>query len=179
MTTEVMRLDILEVNGPRVWPYFAKHHYLPVGFNGHRSFMAVVAATGEPVAFESIIRFPNPYITRGWRGHRLVVLPDFQGLGLGGRITDWCGEYVQQVLDGRFFVRMLHPRMGSYCEHSPLWIPTQGNMKPLGKTWKSSSIGHITPLLRPAYAYEYVGASGKKKYDPRSPKSRREYGVES
>lgn len=173
MTDEAMRLDILEVDGPRVWPYFARHHYLPVGFNGHRSFMAVVAETGEPVAFESIIRFPHPHITRGWRGHRLVVLPDFQGLGLGGRITDWCGEYVHQILDGRFFVRMLHPRMGEYCGNSPLWIPTQGNMKVLAATGKSSGIGHIAPLQRPAFAFEYVGPSGEKKFDPRSGKRRK------
>lgn len=37
------------------------------------------------VGFYSVIHFPHPRAKNIKRGHRLVILPDYQGLGLGSR----------------------------------------------------------------------------------------------
>lgn len=37
------------------------------------------------IGFYSVIHFPHPKAKNIKRGHRLVILPDYQGLGLGSR----------------------------------------------------------------------------------------------
>ena len=47
----------------------------------------------DPVAFLSVTHFPHPAHRNLKKVHRLVVLPDYQGIGLGGIILDYCGKY--------------------------------------------------------------------------------------
>jgi SNF2 family DNA or RNA helicase/GNAT superfamily N-acetyltransferase len=154
-----LTLNIYPVDGPKVWPYFAPYHYMSENFNGHRSWI-VVTEDGEPVAFTSIIRFPHGHITNGWRGHRTVVMPDFQGLGIGGRLSDWTGEYVINHMPdadgnpGRYFSRTVHPRFGAYRNASPLWKPTSSNEKVGSKPNQGIS---STALMRMSFSHEYVG----------------------
>lgn len=126
MTSAEITLHILPVDGHRAWPLFAPHHYLTGKYMGHRAWIAVLD-DGTPVAFTSIIAFPNGHFVNGWREHRTVVLPDFQGLDVGPRLTNWCGEYVIGVMGGRLFSRTSHPRMGEYRERSCLWRATTKN----------------------------------------------------
>jgi SNF2 family DNA or RNA helicase/GNAT superfamily N-acetyltransferase len=164
-----LTLNIYPVDGPRVWPYFAPFHYMSERFNGHRSWI-VVTEDGEPVAFTSIIRFPHGHITNGWRGHRTVVLPDFQGLGIGGRLSDWTGEYVINHMPdedgnpGRYFSRTVHPRFGAYRNASPLWKPTSSNEKVGSAPNQGIS---STALMRLSFSHEYVG-SGPARVDPKA-----------
>ena len=37
----------------------------------------------NPVVFFAVLHFPHPRVKNFKRGHRLVVLPDYQGLGIG------------------------------------------------------------------------------------------------
>jgi GNAT superfamily N-acetyltransferase len=50
---------------------------------------------GNIVAHTGVIQFP---LRKGWkRVHRLVVLPDFQGIGIGTRfITEVAREYIKR-----------------------------------------------------------------------------------
>lgn len=43
--------------------------------------------------FQATIHFPNQKIKNLKRGHRLVVLPDYQGIGLGATINNFCAKY--------------------------------------------------------------------------------------
>ena len=62
------------------------------------------------------------------REHRCVVLPDFQGLGFGTRISDRVAEaYVQRGV--RYQSRTAHPRFGTHRGRSELWVGTTGNLK--------------------------------------------------
>jgi hypothetical protein len=80
------------------------------------------------VAFGATITFPNGYVKNGWRGHRTVVLPDFQGMGIGVRFSDAIGQiHIDQ--GHRYFSRTSHPRMIYYRENSPLWKPTSKHKK--------------------------------------------------
>src|SRR6478609_11166548 len=111
-----------------MWPYFAPHHYLSANYAGHRAWIAVI--NEKPVAFSSIMAFPSGNWKNGWREHRTVVLPQFQGLGLGARMGDWTGHYVCTVLtdgQGVYYSKTVHPRLGEYREASPLWRATSKN----------------------------------------------------
>ena len=109
----------------------------------------------ELVGFAASIAFPNGYIKRGWRGHRTVVLPDFQGLGIGVRLSDFVAE--THVREGkRYFSRTAHPRVNGYRAASPLWREAahSGERRSSGayrgKRWDAAT-------RRAGMSFEYVG----------------------
>jgi len=112
---------------PETWRIFAPHHYLDADLNpAARCFVATVNDT--MFGFSAALPFPNGNLRNAWREHRTVVLPDFQGLGLGVRLSDWVANYF--VDHGkRYFSRTAHPRMGQYRESSPLWRATASSQK--------------------------------------------------
>ena len=141
------------------WPHFSQHHYLDGNINqSARCWLAVW--DGVIVGFASCIAFPNGNWSNGWRGHRTVVLPDFQGLGIGTRISDAVGEIIL-FEGGRYFSKTSNHRMGEYRERSSKWRATSKNKrdrqdymsdhktKESGHSWK-----HIN---RVCYSHEYIG----------------------
>lgn len=66
----------------RLWPLFHPYHYMSAAINRSAMTFALWIA-GRPVAFAGIINFPHPRRADIRRVHRVVVLPDWQGLGLG------------------------------------------------------------------------------------------------
>ena len=58
---------------------------------------------GQLVAFGASMTMPNGYIKNAWRGHRTVILPDFQGMGIGVRFSDAIAQiHIDQGL--RYFL---------------------------------------------------------------------------
>lgn len=45
------------------------------------------------VGFFSVVHFPHPKIKNMKKGHRLVILPDYQGLGLGNLLSTKIASY--------------------------------------------------------------------------------------
>lgn len=81
------RLEIFETKQKQYyWNIFKKHHYLS---HSHNNAARVFIATlnGNLCAFSSILPFPHPKKKGFWKGHRTVVLPDFQGLGISMILT--------------------------------------------------------------------------------------------
>ena len=141
------------------WSYFRNHHYLTADINkGARCWIAVW--DGVLVGFSSTISFPSGNWRNGWREHRTVVLPEFQGLGLGVRISDAVGKIM--VSHGyRYFSKTSHPRMGEYRERSPHWRPTTKNRLTRGDYRTEKGQKRFKHLLQHAdrlcYSHEYVG----------------------
>ena len=80
------------------WDVFGRHHYLSADIHqAARTFVAVM--DGHLVGFVATLAFPNGYIRNGWRAHRTVVLPDFQGMGIGTRLSDFVARL--HVRDGK------------------------------------------------------------------------------
>jgi GNAT superfamily N-acetyltransferase len=119
-------LEVLPCS-PEAWATFRHHHYLDSNIN--RSARCWVATWGGVlVGFASALAFPNRSLRNAWRGHRTVILPDYQGLGLGVRLSDAIGEMF--VGNGcRYFSKTSHHRMGEYRERSPLWKGTTTNKR--------------------------------------------------
>ena len=109
------------------WKVFSQHHYLDGNINkSSRCWIAVW--NGQLVGFAAAIAYPSGTVKNAWRGHRTVILPDFQGLGLGVRLSDAIAEIF--VSEGcRYFSKTSHPRMGEYRQNSPNWKPTSKNLK--------------------------------------------------
>jgi predicted ABC-type transport system involved in lysophospholipase L1 biosynthesis ATPase subunit/GNAT superfamily N-acetyltransferase len=111
-----------------VWPMFAKHHYLIATLSGScDTYLATASFSG---ATETIVGFisclPQPFMKNAYREHRTVVLPDFQGLGIGPRISDAVAQmYVDR--GKRYFSKTAHIRFGGYREVSDKWKATCKN----------------------------------------------------
>jgi GNAT superfamily N-acetyltransferase len=142
------------------WRLFSPHHYLSNAINkSARCWLATW--NDEIVGFASVLAFPNGNFKNAFREHRTVVLPDYQGLGIGVRISDAVAELF--VRDGcRYFSKTAHPRMGTYRDESDLWKPTTKNhkaRKDYGSTkTKTKEDGHkMQHESRVCFSHEYVG----------------------
>lgn len=80
------------------------------------------------VAMYSVLPIPSGTSKYAYRGHRLVVLPDFQGLGIGTKIIDFFGKYyVEHGL--KHFARTTHIRLRRHFDADPRWRATATNGK--------------------------------------------------
>jgi ABC-type lipoprotein export system ATPase subunit/GNAT superfamily N-acetyltransferase len=120
-----LTIQLQSVIGKDVWSIFKKHHYLSGKLNDScNAFLATI--DDIPVAFTSILAFPNRHFINAWRGHRTVVLPEFQGMGIGNSISDAIGEYL--FLRGyTLYSKTSHPSMGEHRENSSNWVGTSQN----------------------------------------------------
>ena len=122
-----------------------------VGFNGTLYFCGYF-----PPLFEGDKR-PT------YRASRTVILPDFQGLGLGVRFSDALG---QLHLDRgfRYFSKTAHFRFGEYRQKSDWWRPTTTNLKKISVDSKPRTLtGDWLPdSNRICYSHEYIGKRGDK-----------------
>ena len=69
------------------WKLFKDFHYLSHKHN-NAADKYIAEIRGVPVAWCSVLHFPHPKIKNFKRIHRLVVRPDYQGIGVGGRLLD-------------------------------------------------------------------------------------------
>jgi len=163
------------------WKMFAQHHYLTAELpTAVRCYLATW--NGIVVGFSSSISLPGkiPPLYDGdtrkkFRECRTVVLPDFQGLGIGTRLSDKIADI--HIEDGyRYFSKTSHPRMGEYRQKSPIWRPTATNLADRSKSQKRSKkeLWHHMALdtKRICYSHEYIG-NDRKSYDPKWMKANR------
>jgi ABC-type ATPase involved in cell division len=116
------------------WPLFKPHHYLSASLhNASTAFLATYQ--GRPVAFNSYLHLPHAIAKDIKIGHRLVVLPDFQGLGIGARFEEWMGQYCHER-GYRYHNVTAHPALIAACLKSPRWklCGQGGGFKQAGKS---------------------------------------------
>lgn len=137
------------------WPLFRGHHYLSRDLNGSaRCFVATW--NDSPVAFTSYMHFPHATARNIKREYRTVVLPDYQGVGIGNRLSEWLGGYLRAG-GWRFRSVSSHPAMIRHRSRSTLWrrdsfghnTAQSASGKKLG--WTASSSGRMSAT------FEYVG----------------------
>lgn len=151
---------IIEPCGAEAWAAFSPHHYLTGKLNP-ASHCWVAQWNGTRVAFVSALAFPSGTFKNAWREHRTVVLPDFQGMGIGVAVSN----AVAQLFIGRgcrYFSKTAHPRFGEYRNNSPMWRATSKNGKArndyvVSKN-KTKEDGHkLRHANRVCYSHEFVG----------------------
>jgi ABC-type lipoprotein export system ATPase subunit len=153
---------------PETWRYFSKYHYLDTSMS--RSVHCYVLLLGDkPIGFHAAIHSTNRDIHSYWRGHRTVILPEFQGMGIGTAFSDAIAEmYVSRGM--RYFSKTAHPSFGEHREKSPLWRPTSTNRQSRKGSYlnKDGTVrkmpgygGNAKIALRDAgrvcYSHEYIG----------------------
>ena len=152
------------------WLQFRHHHYLDTNLNTAALCFAAFWRD-RPVAFVAALGFPHKYVP-GWRLHRLVCLPDFQGVGIGVALADFVSSCLH-VGHRHVFRTASHPAVVAHCARSPLWSirrqpsmagdksydPGRGividtgdtNMRGAGKAQMKRALARLTT------GFEYVG----------------------
>jgi GNAT superfamily N-acetyltransferase/GTPase SAR1 family protein len=146
-----IRLEISRA-GADVWPLFRGHHYLSADLN--RSAARFVARVeGRPAAFTAVLPFPHP--TRpGWREHRTVCLPDFQGAGIGNALSEFVASLYRAT--GRPYRSVTSsPAMIAHRARSPSWRMTRAPS--LGGRPRDPKLARSAADRRLTASFEYVG----------------------
>jgi hypothetical protein len=115
-------VEIRSVNKD-VWPIFSRYHYLSSRLAPQAVCLSGFIA-GQCVAFTSAKRFVHPIAKNLYQEHRTVVLPDYQGLGLGAILSDWLGAALWRR-GWRLHVTIGHPAVIAYKGRSPRWQALQ------------------------------------------------------
>jgi ABC-type molybdenum transport system ATPase subunit/photorepair protein PhrA len=138
------------------WQLFRKHHYLDTNLN---TSAACFVATWKnvPVAFAAILHFPHPQAKNIKREHRVVCLPDYQGVGIGNVMSAYMGALCRG-LGNRFQSQTSHPAMIRARAKSDRWrmiAKPNNNTKAMSAGYKDKS--KVATRLRATF--EYVGAA--------------------
>jgi hypothetical protein len=121
-----------------VWRIFRKHHYLTHNLN--KGCCAYVAyCNGELAGFLSVIHFPHPKARNIKKVHRLVILPDFQGVGIGKIVLDKCASFFEGY---RYTITTSNPALMYSLKRDSSWFCYDyGINAPHGGTLKAGKFG--------------------------------------
>lgn len=108
---------------------------------------------GVPIGMAVLLNAVGKGIRKGYRVSRIVVLPDYQGLGFGSQIMEFLGGVVASI-GGTLYIKTVHDKMGRYLARSPKWSPTSYN----GKQRKNvEDPRYSNRLSRVSHCYKYCG----------------------
>lgn len=135
---------------------FHKHHYLTSSLN--KSCKCLLFTWDDlPVAFVAIINQPGKGYPWGYRISRMVIAPDFQGLGLARKILDFCGGIIKSTHeDANLYIKTIHENMGMMLDRNENWQPTVFNGKQR-KERNDEGGKYKNRLIRKSFCYKYVG----------------------
>lgn len=138
----------------KAWKLFEGHHYLSANIN-KASTVFVVMIENEPAAMCAILPFPHPKKKNFWRGHRTVVLPDYQGIGLGNRLSEFCGEWLKEKGKG-YISTTSHPSMIKHRIKSDKWVMTRKSSRTVPAS-RAGILAGTTSHKRLTSSFQYVG----------------------
>lgn len=136
------------------WDFFKKHHYLTEDVNKSCKFL-LFEWCSKPVCIVAIINSPGTNRANAVTISRIVVLPDYQGIGLGQKISDFCGGIMTNN-NNRLYIRTVNPALGLYFDKSSKWKGTSTNHKDAGGKGREGS-KYNERKNRVSYSHEYIG----------------------
>jgi len=135
------------------WDWFKSHHYLTDERNkgfGHLLF----EWNDKPIGIIVYKNQPSGTIKNGFAISRVVVLPDYQGLGIGSKICEFFGGVIKNN-NGRMFIKTTNPALGEYFNKSDKWKGTSKNGK-FRDDIKENNQKYKNLIKRRSYCHEYI-----------------------
>ncbi|WP_017258388.1 GNAT family N-acetyltransferase [Pedobacter arcticus] len=167
-----VELEIYRISG-RAWKYFKPHYYLDLPHPvAAQYFVGVI--NGEAVAHLAVCPL---FTANAYRATRLVVMPEWQGAGVGTRFLNAiCEMHLQgggrcERKLGTFF-HTSHPQLCGALRASPLWKQTNGTLYGSNKARSAKSMAKTVTKERGAktgygghfravQAFKYIGGSNE------------------
>ena len=157
-----IKIDIFRTEGDKntLWKIFGKYHYLsPSLNNGTHQYVGYYE--GKPVCHCGILQVP---IRPGHRRiHRLVVLPDYQGVGIGTQFITFLGELYKKI---GIHIDLItsSPALLNGLQKTQCWVliragRSTGNTKALSHIARGGGQSLIdnSSHKRVTYSFRYVG----------------------
>jgi GNAT superfamily N-acetyltransferase len=112
-----VEIKIYERKG--MWNIFRKYHYLNHDINNSaKQYVGFI--NNEPAAFCGVLHFPHPNVKNIKKCTRLVVLPDYQGLGIGNKLLEYVAQkYCENRF--RFYIVTTTPALIHAFQKSKKW----------------------------------------------------------
>jgi ABC-type polar amino acid transport system ATPase subunit/GNAT superfamily N-acetyltransferase len=130
-----IEFEIYQTGDKSIWKMFAKHHYLSHTHNNAANvFIAMV--NGEVAGFLSVLHLPHPKAKTIKKVHRLVILPDYQGAGIGIKFLNEIGKVYKRD-KWRYTIVTSSPSLINALKKSNLWA-----CKHLGRMYAKTGILH-------------------------------------
>jgi ABC-type lipoprotein export system ATPase subunit/GNAT superfamily N-acetyltransferase len=114
-----IKFEIFNYGDKSIWKMFAKHHYLSHSHNNAANVF-VATVNDEVAGFISVLHFPHPKVKNMKKVHRLVILPDYQGAGIGLRLLNEIGKIYKHEQQ-RFNIMTSAPSLIFALKKSKQW----------------------------------------------------------
>lgn len=140
------------------WKLFKHHHYLT-------DELLISAKTyiflwnDKPVAFIGIIPFPSGVIQNAFRITRVVVLPDYQGLGIGGKICYYISK-LYKTDNKIMYIKTANPALWHFFDKSINWTfcsETNGEIKETMMASRDKKNNDLKTTSRISKSFKYTG----------------------
>ena len=106
-------------NKAEIWNIFKQHHYLSSELNiACKMFVAYL--NDNIVGMCAVLPQPGVLDGDAWRIHRLVVLPDYQGLGIGVKLLEYVCDLFKYH-NKTIYLRTSHTKLINYMIKSKKW----------------------------------------------------------
>jgi energy-coupling factor transporter ATP-binding protein EcfA2/GNAT superfamily N-acetyltransferase len=147
ITLQVSRVE------PNTWDFFKKHHYLTEEVN--KSCQCILFEWNKkPIAICCILNTPRKGMGEAMAISRIVVNPDYQGMGIGYSLCSFIGGIYKQR-GNRIFIKTVNPSLGIKFNNSKEWR---------GTTFNGKKAPHVNldakaknRFDRISYCHEYIG----------------------
>lgn len=136
------------------WKQFMDFHYLSHDHN-NAAHKYICEINNEPVGWCSVLHFPHPTVKNMKKIHRIVIKPDYQGIGVGSvflteisRIYKENGYRVSLITSSPSFINGLQKNKNWIMTRKPSRVKRSS-----GKLQTTTSEGRLTA------SFEYKGVS--------------------
>jgi len=140
------------------WELFKQHHYLTEDLLiSSKSFIFLL--NDKPVAFIGVIPFPSGVIQNAFRITRVVVLPDYQGLGIGGKICDYISK-LYKTDNKIMYIKTANPALWHFFDKSINWTfcsETTGEIKETMMSSRDKKNNDLKTTSRISKSFKYTG----------------------
>lgn len=134
------------------WHLFKEFHYLSAAHN-NSAHKYVAEINNVIVGWCSVLHFPHPKVKNMKRIHRIVVKPDYQGIGLGVKLLNAISEiYKEKKM--RISLVTSTPSFIHGLQSSKNWVMTRKPGRVSG-TKKTGALRGDTSKMRLTASFEY------------------------
>jgi len=148
-------IQIFQTKSKReIWKLFREHHYLSHDLNIAANIYTAYWKD-RLVAMCAILPQPGVADGQAWRIHRIVVLPDFQGLGVGTRFMNMLGDLYNH--HGKIlYIRTSHTKLIHYLMRNEKWYGDGKLKKSNPEGGQLASKNKSMSLTRKSASFKYV-----------------------
>lgn len=145
-----IKIEIREKKG--YWSLFRRYHYL--NHEIHKSAKQYIGMINDkPIAFVAIINLPHSKIKPLRKFHRIVVLPDYQGIGIGIGMMEFIAEIYKNKNEYIGITTSLKKLGLSLMKNKKWKLINYGRLHP----HNLSSLRKTGSTNRRTYSFKYLG----------------------